>query len=434
MSEWRRVTIGDVIEGLYDGPHATPKPSLSGPIFLGIKNITEDGKFDLSGIRHISNEDFPRWTKRILPSEGDIVFTYEATLNRYAIIPKNMQCCLGRRMALLRIDSNKVNREFLFYYFFSEEWRKVIDQNIIVGATVNRIPLSEFESFPLRLPDIGIQEKIASVLSAIDQKIDINNQINQELEAMAKLIYDYWFVQFDFPISKALAAQLGNPALEGKPYKTSGGPMTYNPQLKREIPEGWGDGTFDTIGTIIGGSTPSKKEVDNFCKGNGMPWITPNDLSHNTGNKFITRGEYDVTEKGMKSASLKVMPTGTVLLTSRAPIGYVAIAREDVTTNQGFKSIVPDKDCSTEYVYFTVKSYISVMIQYASGSTFKEISGSTLKMIKIAIPPTTLVEQFTKTVQSTFEKQNNLELQSQKLTELRDWLLPMLMNGQVTVG
>jgi type I restriction enzyme S subunit len=135
-----RAAIETLYDGLYDGPHATPKPSQDGPVFLGIGNITEDGKLDLADVRHIAEEDYPMWTKRVTPQPGDIVFTYEATLNRYAIIPEGFRGCLGRRTALIRPNSAAVNPRFLFFYFFSEDWRKTIGQNILSGATVDRIP------------------------------------------------------------------------------------------------------------------------------------------------------------------------------------------------------------------------------------------------------------------------------------------------------
>ena len=119
-NNWERVPIESVYLGLYDRPHATPKPAENGPIFLGIKNITDDGRLDLSEIRHIAEEDFPNWTKRVLPQPGDIVFVYEATLNRYAIIPQGFRGCLGRRLALIRPNSEKVDARFLFYYFLEK--------------------------------------------------------------------------------------------------------------------------------------------------------------------------------------------------------------------------------------------------------------------------------------------------------------------------
>src|SRR5699024_814033 len=153
----------------------------------------------------------------------------------------------------------------------------------------------------------------------------------------------------------------------------------YNEELKREIPEGWQSGKFETIATIVGGSTPSRAVSENFTKNKHMPWITPKDLSANKGNKFITRGELDVTEIGMKNTSLRVMPKSTVLLSSRAPIGYLAISREKVTTNQGFKSFVPHDKYSTEFVFYCVKNEIPKIEAYSTGSTFKEVSTTTLK-------------------------------------------------------
>jgi type I restriction enzyme S subunit len=237
---------------------------------------------------------------------------------------------------------------------------------------------------------------------------------------MAKTLYDYWFVQFDFPNAN------------GKPYKTSGGKMVYNAELKRDVPEGWSDGTLEDLGQIVGGSTPTTTETDNFCK-DGFPWITPNDLSSNQGKKFITRGGIDVSEIGIKSASLKKYPKGTVLLSSRAPVGYMAIARNELTTNQGFKSFIPNKGYSSAFIFYTVRLSLKVIIQYASGSTFKEVSGGVLKTVKILLPPEHLSKKYTESVSAIFARQDNLEQENKKLEAIRDWLLPMLMNGQVTV-
>jgi type I restriction enzyme S subunit len=147
---WGIFGIEEAYEGLFDGPHATPTPSDEGPVFLGIQNIRETGGLDLSSIRHVSEADFPRWTRRVTPREGDIVFSYEATLNRYALIPRVLRCCLGRRMALIR--PKEEYRAFLFLHMFSDAWRRVIAGRVLVGATVDRIPLTSFPSFPILLP------------------------------------------------------------------------------------------------------------------------------------------------------------------------------------------------------------------------------------------------------------------------------------------
>jgi len=290
------------------------------------------------------------------------------------------------------------------------------------GSKMPRGDKNQILEFPIPNFSKTKQKSIGRFLFNLDQKIELNNQINAELEAMAKLVYDYWFVQFDFPDKN------------GKPYKASGGKMIYNEELKREIPEGWDDGIFEDIAQIIGGSTPSKADPANFTDGNGTPWITPRDLSNNKGKKYITRGEFDVTEQGIKKASLKLMPAGTILLSSRAPIGYMAIARETVTTNQGFKSFVPKSYFTTEFLYYQIKNKIPLIEARSSGSTFKEVSASTLKTVSIILPPVEIIEEYQNIAKPIFEKQNVLEQQNQELASLRDWLLPMLMNGQVTVG
>jgi type I restriction enzyme, S subunit len=191
--------ISEFYLGLFDGPHATPPPSDEGPIYLGIKNIREDGGLDLSDIRHIAEEDFPEWTKRVTPKPGDIVFTYEATLNRYAIIPQGFRGCLGRRLALIRTNASKVDNRYLFYYFFGKEWLDMLSQKIIYGSTVDRIPIIDFPKFLVNFPPLPIQRKIAAILSAYDDLIENNLRRIKILEEMAQNLYREWFVNFRFP-------------------------------------------------------------------------------------------------------------------------------------------------------------------------------------------------------------------------------------------
>jgi type I restriction enzyme, S subunit len=321
---------------------------------------------------------------------------------------------------LLTLIPNVEKLDLLYLYHYLKLYRQSG-----IGSSQAQLIAPEIANRTIRLPNLSIQKSIGKVLSILDSKIELNNRINAELEAMAKTLYDYWFVQFDFPVVTSSGVV--------KPYKTNGGKMVWNEELKREIPEGWISGVLSDLGEIIGGSTPSRDVEENFDT-NGTPWITPKDLSENTGNKFITKGEVSVSDKGLKSASLKILTKGSVLMSSRAPVGYMAIARESVTTNQGFKSFVPKSDYSTSFIFYTVKNAMPEIINNASGSTFKEISGSTLKIIKVCLPNNIVIKEYTSKVEAIFDRQNNLEIENQKLTELRDWLLPMLMNGQVKVS
>lgn len=194
----------------------------------------------------------------------------------------------------------------------------------------------------------------------------------------------------------------------------------------------WTLGTVSDLGAVVGGSTPSKSKPEYYTE-DGIAWITPKDLSINKA-KFISHGENDITELGLKNSSASIMPEGTVLFSSRAPIGYIAIASGEVTTNQGFKSVVPKPEIGTAYVYYFLKYNLPVIEGMASGSTFKEVSGSTMKNVPAVIPDTETLACFNDFCTHIFAQQRILEEQNQSLAALRDSLLPKLMSGEIDVS
>ena len=190
-------------------------------------------------------------------------------------------------------------------------------------------------------------------------------------------------------------------------------------------------GTVSDLGAVVGGSTPSKAKPEYYTE-DGIAWITPKDLSINKA-KFVSHGENDITKLGLKNSSASIMPEGTVLFSSRAPIGYIAIASGEVTTNQGFKSVVPKPEIGTAYVYYFLKHNLPIIEGMASGSTFKEVSGSTMKNVPAVIPDTETLACFNGFCAPIFAQQRILEEQNQSLTALRDSLLPKLMSGELSV-
>ena len=194
----------------------------------------------------------------------------------------------------------------------------------------------------------------------------------------------------------------------------------------------WTTGTISDLGVVVGGSTPSKAKPEYYTE-SGIAWITPKDLSINK-SKFISHGENDITELGLRNSSAAIMPEGTVLFSSRAPIGYIAIAAGEVTTNQGFKSVVPKPEIGTPFVYFFLKHNLPVIEGMASGSTFKEVSGNTMKNIPAVIPDADTLAKFNDFCTPIFAQQRILEEQSQSLAALRDSLLPKLMSGEIDVS
>ncbi len=261
------------------------------------------------------------------------------------------------------------------------------------------------------------QQQIATILSLLDKKIELNNRINQKLETMAKTLYDYWFVQFDFPDTN------------GKPYKRSGGKMVYSEELKREIPDGWEVKELSDIeSNIVTGKTPSTKQKE-YYDGN-IPFISIGDIR---GNMHVASTEATLTELGAESQVKKYIPKGSICVTCIASPGLVGFATEDSQTNQQINSIVCDKFENRYYLYFALKDYFKFS-SAKTGNTFANMNKQDFSEITLVDPPNEILKQFSKILKPSIEKILNNSLENQKLTQLRDWLLPMLMNGQVKVG
>ena len=175
------ITIGEVCN-VFDGPHATPKKTKTGPVYLGIDAVTNDGRLNPQEYAHLSEEDYKIWTRRVTPQKDDIVFSYEATLGRYAMIPDGFYGCLGRRLAIVRAKDSRVNPRWLYYYFLSPEWSIFIENHTVKGSTVNRISVDDFPTYKIPLPGRKMQNDVVEVLSAIDYKIETNSRICAELE------------------------------------------------------------------------------------------------------------------------------------------------------------------------------------------------------------------------------------------------------------
>lgn len=328
---------------------------------------------------------------------GDIIITHRGTLGQIVCIPETSK--YDRYVisqSQFRVKCNeKVLPEYLVYYFHTAIGQhKLLSNASQVGVPALARASTTFQKIEVEIPDIKTQQKVVSVLNAIEAKINVNHSINENLEQQAQAYFQELFVD-------------------------------------NADPE-WTTGTISDLGTVVGGSTPSKAKPEYYTE-TGIAWITPKDLSINK-SKFVSHGENDITELGLKNSSAVIMPEGTVLFSSRAPIGYIAIATDEVTTNQGFKSVVPKQEIGTPFVYFFLKNTLPVIEGMASGSTFKEVSGSTMKKVPAVIPDAETLAKFSNFCAPIFAQQRILEEQNQSLAILRDNLLPKLMSGEIDVS
>ena len=265
--------------------------------------------------------------------------------------------------------------------------------------------------------DINDQRKVVAVLSAIDRKIELNRQINDNLEAMAKQLYDYWFVQFDFPNE------------EGKPYKSSGGAMVWNKKLKREIPKAWYADNICKIANILSGGTPSKAVYDYWYNGT-IPFFGPTDYN---GNVFQIETADHITQKGLEHCASSLFEEGIVIITARGSIGKLVIVGTPMAMNQSCYAL-QSKEGNFEYLYFLTTQLIDCLKAKGSGSVFKSIIASDIEHSILCVATENIVSDFCKKVKPLFEKLKTNTIEIAELTKQRDELLPLLMNGQVSVN
>jgi len=284
------------------------------------------------------------------------------------------------------IDENKLNPEYLMLWFSRPEFDRYARFKSH-GSVREVFDWEQMCNVELPIPPIEKQNGIVSAYNAISNRIVLKRQINENLEAQLSVLYHQIF----------------------------------------DIPENSTNGIIDNLGEIIGGATPSTSVLKFFCT-NGIPWITPKDLT-STGLKYIYRGEISITEEAYKSCSTKLMPTGTVLFTSRAPVGTVAIAMNDICTNQGFKSVVPKTEIGTAFVYCFLKENKQLIESHASGTTFMEVSGNTLKNIPAIIPKPAIAQEFTKLCNPLFEQQLQNETEICILQELRSSIVSSISSN-----
>lgn len=450
QSSWPRIRIGDVAQ-VYDGPHATPTKTATGPIFLGISALNR-GRLDLANTEHLSEEDFSKWTKRVVPSASDVVFSYETRIGEAAIIPKGLRCCLGRRMGLVRVDASRLDPHFFLYQYLSPTFQGFLHSRTIHGSTVDRIALKDFPDFEIDLPPLTVQRQIAKVMLDLDAKIDLNRRINQTLEAMAQAIFKSWFVDFDPVKAKIAAIEQGEDPLRAAMRAISGKtdaeldqmPREHHNQLAAtaalfpdemqeselgEIPKGWSFRQIAEFGEVVCGKTPAKSNPDYF--GSGTPFIKIPDMHNNV---YVTQSSEQLTVQGVASQPKKTIPPGSICVSCIATVGKVVLIHEPSQTNQQINSIIPRRPEYSFYLYFQMLEKQQVFLDLASGgSATLNMNTSIFSKVETLLPDDGVITKFSELVMPVFSQILANQKQADNLAGLRDTLLPKLLSGELSV-
>lgn len=402
--EWKEVKIGDlgqIITG--KTPKTAIRENWGGKIPFLSPSDDMSNKTSPVTARTLTELGVAEVAKCLIPANSICVSCIGSDLGK--VVKTDRELVTNQQINTIVPHSN-IDSDFVYYLMC------IVGKELnYISKTSTAVPIinkSTFSDWDIVIPrEKEDQRRIASILSSLDRKIELNNKINADLEEMAQAIFKNWFVDFEpFKDGKFVDSELGM------------------------IPEGWKVGRLDEIADVIGGSTPSKAKPEYYTQ-KGIAWLTPKDLSNHPA-VYSSRGEIDITKEGYNSTSTKLMPKGTVLFTSRAPIGYISIAQNDICTNQGFKSLVPRK-AGTCFLYCFLKYVTPVIENKSTGSTFKEASGSLMKSLQVIMPEQKVFEEFETIVSPLFARIESLEKENSRLSLLRDTLLPRLMSGELEV-
>ncbi len=395
MSEFKTYTLDQLcIVGSSKRVHLSDYVQQGIPFYRSKEVIELSSGKNISEQLFISSEKYSEIKSKFpVPQENDVLITAVGTIGEILVVKDpNFYFKDGNLIWLRNINFEIIDIDYLYYFLKSDLFQKTIKYNNI-GAVQKALTIDFLKTVKITLPSLDNQRKLISVLKSIDKKLRINNQINQELEAMAKTLYDYWFVQFDFPDQN------------GKPYKSSDGRMVYHPGLKREIPEGWGVEKLSHFLTIKNGK----------------------DHKHLLDGKFAVYGSGGI----MRMVTDYLYSGESILFPRKGTLNNVMYVNEKFwTVDTMFYSEV-NKNNSALYVFYSVKDIDFNKLN--TGTGVPSMTSSILYDLNIIVPEENILEKFNTIVKQNYETIKLNSIQNQELTQLRDWLLPMLMNGQVKV-
>ncbi|RVT34064.1 restriction endonuclease subunit S [Acinetobacter indicus] len=357
-------------------------------------------------------------------------------------------------IGILRPNKEKISSEYLYHVMNGEDFKNN-HSALNAGSVQGYTNIATVKSLRIPLPSLNVQKNIAKILTDFDKKIHLNNQINQTLESIAQAIFKSWFIDFEPVRAKIAAKQEGKDAELAAMCVISGKSEEELKQMAEDdfaelqataalfpdelveselgdVPRGWVVSTVGEQVQTVGGGTPSTKNAD-FWDNGIHHWTTPKDLSNLT-DKILLNTERKITDIGLKKISSGILPKDTVLMSSRAPVGYLALAKIEVAINQGYIAILPNTKYSAEYLIQWCEANMAEIKGRASGTTFQEISKKNFREISFVCPDDKVVVSYTKTVKTLYDEITSKAKENQSLINLRDTLLPKLMSGEISLN
>ena len=439
VSDWNEDILSNIAE-VIDSRHKTPVYSDSGYPMVRVVDVN-GGALNLENTKRVSDEVYEDFSRGRDPEVGDLVISRVGSYGVVSYVNSDEKFCLGQNTAFI---IPKINSRFLYYQLISPFVKWQIEQ-FVVGAVQKTISLKSIRQFQIKLPPEPEQKAIAHILGFLDDKIELNSQMNETLEAMAQALFKSWFVDFDPVIDNALAAGNTIPdefieraeqrkAIEKKDNSDIQALFPDEFEFTEEmgwIPKGWAVSNVGTEFNTVGGGTPSTKNSD-FWENGDISWTTPKDLSGNQ-SKILLNTDRKITELGLNKISSGLLPIDTVLMSSRAPVGYLALAKVPVAINQGYIALKCEKILTPEFAIQWADSAMDEIKQRAGGTTFAEISKTNFRGIPILVPSQKIIDAYSRDVKDLYNQITSRIENINTLAKLRDTLLPKLMSGELRI-
>lgn len=403
--KWEKVRLEDCCYSISDGDHQPPPKAQQGIPFVTISNINSMNQLDFSDTMFVPKEYYQSLDEKRKVRKGDVLYSVVGSFGIPVLIKEERPFVFQRHIAILRPKEDIVDSGFLFYTMLSRDFYAKADA-VAIGAAQRTVSLGSLRNIKIDVPSLESQKHIADILSAYDDLIENNQKQIKLLEEAAQRLYKEWFVDLRFPGHE-------------------------NTKIVDGVPEGWRVASIADICDTVGGGTPSTK-IQSYYERGDILWVTPTDITRNFSLALLDT-EKKITPEGLKNSSAKMLPAETILMTSRASVGFFGMCKYEVCTNQGFISCIPKRENLQMYLLFNLKSRVEEIRQKAGGSTYLEISKTVFRELKIILPKDEVLAEYQKNVHDIFDEIYCRTEMIKSLVDMRNRVLPKLMSGEVEV-
>lgn len=414
--DWETDTLVTLCKVITDGSHFSPKEYISknGKMIATVKNMG-NYRVNIDSCKKISDEDYETLVKNgCKPEKGDVLFSKDGTIGLTFVYDDEIELVLLSSIAILKAN-DRINPYFLKYYLQDKKTQDLIKLGHTSGSALPRIVLKDLKLLEVTVPPINEQELIVKLLLAIDNKIELNQKMNQTLEKIGQAFFKHWFIDFEFPDE------------DDKPYKSSGGEMVDS-ELG-EIPKGWNLSKIgNELKTVLGG-TPSRKNELYWLNGT-IPWINSGEVN----NFRIIEPTELITEKGLKKSATKMLPKGTVVLAiTGATLGQISRVEIDTCANQSVVGIIESNKIPSEFIYFWIDHIIHDLLSWQTGGAQQHINKNNIDESSILVPDSEIMSTYKKLMIPIFKQITINCFENVNISKIRDSLLPKLMSGKIRI-